>query len=108
MLDLLHTLFEFSEHALDLLIEHLFHTTPRTTEIIVFYIMLSIVGFTAFKLMQALPSWYSRLIEQMVNFWDQEKAKALTHWESQFFIEKINWRLVSIAGIACIVLLIFS
>lgn len=37
-----HYLFELCEHSLDLLVEHIFHTSPKETEIIVFYIMASI------------------------------------------------------------------
>lgn len=37
---LIHYAFEFCEHSLDLMVEHIFHTSPRETQIIVFYIMV--------------------------------------------------------------------
>jgi hypothetical protein len=108
MFALFHALFEFSEHVLDILIEHLFHTDSRTTEIIVFYLMLSIGGGAAIKLMQALPLWYGKLIEQQINFWCQEKAKALSYWQNQSLIEKIKWGSVFMASTTIMVLWVFN
>lgn len=41
MFEVAHFLFEVFESALDHLVEHLFHTEPRETQIIVFYLILA-------------------------------------------------------------------
>jgi len=105
---LLHTLFEFTEHALDMLIEHLFHTDPRTTEIIVFYLMLAIVGGIIFRLLHALPRWYSRSFESLVNVWNHEKEKALAYWQNQSSIEKFKSGSIFMASIILAVLWVFN
>jgi uncharacterized membrane protein YidH (DUF202 family) len=95
---LLHYLFEFCEHTLDLFIEHLFHTDPRTTEIIVFYIMAFIIGCLVLLLIMALPNWYCKACERLMNYWQEEKTKAVEKWQNQPLIEKIKWGSALIAG----------
>ncbi|NOT11493.1 MAG: hypothetical protein HOP23_06650 [Methylococcaceae bacterium] len=87
---LMHTLIEFSEHALDILIEHLFHTDPRTTEIIVFYIMLLAGVGVTLKLMWVLSHWFSTFIEQQIDFWHQEKNKMISTWQAHSVIKKLK------------------
>jgi hypothetical protein len=81
-----------------MLIEHLFHTSPRTTEIIVFYIMLSLGGGAGFKLIQVLSLWYSKFIKLQIDFWSYEKTKALIYWQNQSLIEKIKWVFLIMTG----------
>ncbi|ESS70128.1 hypothetical protein MGMO_125c00020 [Methyloglobulus morosus KoM1] len=105
---LLHTLFEFTEHALDLLIEHIFHTGPRTTEITVFYLMLTIYGSIAFRLLKTLTRWYSRFVGALVSKWHHEKENALTYWQNQPSIEKFKFGSIFMASTAIMFLWIFS
>jgi hypothetical protein len=108
MLAILHTLFEFTEHALDILIEQLFHTDPRTTEIIVFYLMVGIVGSIIFSLLKALPRWYSQFFEMLDNIWNQEKVKAITYWQHQSAIEKVKSGTILMASLIIAVLWVFN
>jgi hypothetical protein len=104
LLEIFHILFEFCEHTLERGIEYLFHTTPRTAEIIVFYIMLAIGAYAAFKLMQALPDWYGKLTKQLIGCWYQEKAKVLSYWQNQSVSEKIKWGSVFMTGVLVMIL----
>jgi hypothetical protein len=105
---LLHTLFEFSEHALDILIEHLFQTDPRTTEVIVFYLMLTISGSITFRLLKTLTRWYSRFVGTLVSKWHHEKENALTYWQNQSSIEKFKLGSIFMASTAIMFLWIFN
>ncbi len=86
-----HITFEFCEHWLDVLIEYLFHTSPRSTEIIVFYIMASIISIIAFKIITALPDFYCQSSERLRNYWYQQKIKATSTWQNQSLKEKVKW-----------------
>jgi hypothetical protein len=98
LLMFLHFLFEFCEHALDVLIEHLFHTDPRTTEIIVFYMMAFAIGCIVFKLIKAVPDWCCKSCERLINYWHHEKKMALVKWQNQPLIEKFKWGSVFITS----------
>ncbi len=108
VLGTLHILFEFCEHTLERLIEHIFHADPRTAEIIVFYIILSIGAYVAFKLMQALPQWYGKLAEQLTDYWHNEKTRTVSYWQHQPTAEKIKWSSIFITSTFFMFLWIFS
>lgn len=105
---LLHTLFEFTEHALDIVIGRIFHTDPRTTQIIVFYLMLAIGGGIILRLLIALPQWYSRLFELLVNAWRHEKETVLAYWQNKSSIEKMKSGSILMASTVIAVLWVFS
>lgn len=94
---LAHYLFEFLEHSLDKLVEHVFHTSPRTTEIIVFYIMLVIGGLIAYTILRKIPRWCCAAQECSCKYWQQEKAKAIQFWECQSPILKAKWYTVALS-----------
>jgi hypothetical protein len=105
---LLHAMFEFSEHALDLIIEHIFHTDPRTTEIIVFYLMLSVGVGAAIKLIKVVKIECDRVIEQQINYWHEEKTKAFDFWQQQSFIEKLKLASILMTISSLVFLWLFS
>lgn len=88
---LVHYAFEFYEHSLDLMVEHLFHTGPRETQIIVFYIMVASGCVIAYLILRKLPGWYCSFCEQVRRYWYQETAKAKIFWESQLRALKAKW-----------------
>ncbi len=108
MLSLLHSLFEFIEHALDILIDLLSLTSPYTTEFIVFCIMFSVSGFLAYIETRPKPKWYSRFMEGLLNSYQQEKTKALSYWHNQSLIKKIQCVSLCVTGITFIFLWLFN
>jgi hypothetical protein len=107
LLSLLHSLFEFIEHAFDFLIELLSLISPYTTEFIVFCIMFSVSGFLAYIETRSMPKWYSRFMDGLINSYPQEKAKALNYWHNQSPIKKIQCVSLCITGITFIFLWLF-
>jgi hypothetical protein len=101
---MLHLVFEFCEHTLEGLIEHLFHVDPRTAEVMVFYVMLSIGAYVAYMFLRKLSAWYTALVEQVSACWQQEKADALGHWQAQSVKGKIQWGAVFMVALLVMVL----
>lgn len=105
---MLHLMFEFCEHTLERLIEHLFHVDPRTAEVMVFYVMLSIGAYAVFKLIQRLPRWYNVLVHWFAAFWQQEKDKTLEHWQAQPVKGKIQWGAIFMTAVLVMILWLSS
>ncbi|SJM95044.1 hypothetical protein [Crenothrix polyspora] len=106
--ELIHTIFEIIEQALDLMIEHLFNTDLHSTQIIVFYILLSIGSFVAFKAINVLSMWYKIWIEKAKYFWNETKLTLSYYSEKLVLLEKIRqWSIVMVL-ISLIMVFIFS
>lgn len=80
LFELIHVSFEFVEEMLDMLIEHIFHKDLHDTQLIVFYLMLSVAGFALYKLLRALPNRYRELKRNLVTGWSQLKKEILAYW----------------------------
>ena len=63
-----------------MLIEHIFHKDLHDTQVIVFYLMLSVAGFALYKLLRALPNRYRELKRNLVTGWSQLKKEILAYW----------------------------
>lgn len=110
LLELIHVSFELVEHSLDMLIEHVFHTDLHDTQIIVFYIMLSIAGFALYKLyklLRTLPRRYREVKENFVTGWSQLKIEILAYWQDLPPTRKAKWSMSFTASITCMLLWAF-
>jgi hypothetical protein len=105
---LLHFLFEFCEHALDVFIEHVFHTDPRTTEIIVFYIMAGVIAAISLRLVLAIPYWYCQICESIKAYWFKKKLELVTLWQVQPITQKVKWGSVFFTSSVLMLALAFS
>jgi hypothetical protein len=74
----------------------------------VFYIILSIGGGLTVKLVQILPLWFNKLIEQLFDYWQQEKAKSIKAWQAQSTLEKIKCSAWLIMALAICILWLFN
>jgi hypothetical protein len=108
LLSLLHSLFELIEHALDILIEILFHSSPYTTEIIVFYILFFISALLAYIGTRAMPAWYSRFMDRLLNAYHHAKANALNYWQSQSLVRKIQCVSLGIPAVILLFIWLFN
>lgn len=61
LLEIVHLTFEFIESALDEMVEHLFHTDTHETQLVVFYILCSVVIYFIYRFISAIPRHYQRL-----------------------------------------------
>jgi glucan phosphoethanolaminetransferase (alkaline phosphatase superfamily) len=80
ILALAHIFFEFVEVNLDGLVEHIFETDVHQTQVIVFYLMLSIAFCGLYYLWYQLPCAYHKSKENMLALWLEQKAFASLFW----------------------------
>ncbi len=100
LLEASHALFEVLEEGFDLLVEHIFHTGTHETQIIVFYLLLSLICYGLYKLWRLSQRWYHALRIT----WSQQKSNAWLYWQESSLLKKIE--IVAI-GLAAVSFLIF-
>ncbi len=111
LLELIHVSYELFEHSLDMLIEHIFHTDRQDTQVIVFYLMLSIAGYALYQLYQLLrtmPRRYREFKENLADAWLQLKKEITAYWHGLSPIGKTKCLMGFMASITCMVLWVFS
>lgn len=90
LFELGHILFEFIEITLDKLVEHIFHTGLHQTQIIVFYLIVSIALGGIYYLWRVLPSVGRRCKASFFALCSSYKACALCYWRQLSLINKIK------------------
>jgi hypothetical protein len=110
VLELLHTLaelghllFELFEASLDRIVEHIFHTGTHETQIIVFYLMLSMALGGLYCLWRTMPRFFRALKENLLAAWRTHKTRLSLYWSESAFNK---FKLVALfnAGLTCLVL----
>ncbi|MGZ5577212.1 MAG: PilZ domain-containing protein [Methylobacter sp.] len=97
LLEFSHLAFEFIESALDHLIEHLFHTDLHQTQVIVFYILLSVIFYGIYTVGKRLPSFYKRCKNSLTVYVSRKKSSLLYYWQEQSLVNKIKLALIGAA-----------
>lgn len=97
LLWLMHILFECVEFILDHLIESLFEIGNRETEIVVFYLLLSLIGAAAYQLYHLLPLWKDQCKEKL----EQQKTETLTQWQELSVLGKMAWWSFFLTAVNC-------
>ncbi len=86
-----HLVMEVIEMGLDRLVEHVFHTEERETELIVFYILLTILGFFIYFIWKLLVALCANLKQNVSQDWFELKDAISTDWEAMPITQKIIW-----------------
>jgi hypothetical protein len=94
-----HALFEVLEEGFDLLIEHLFHTGTHETQIIVFYLLLSLILYGLYRLWHLSLRWYSAFKIT----WARQKSNALLYWRESSVLRKIGIVSITMAAISFLI-----
>ena len=92
--------FEWVESTLDHLIEHMFETDLHTTQIIVFYIIISVIGYLFYRLALLIPRFCSFLLDKLIVMFEINKGRAYLYWYSLTLTSRI--KLIA----ACIVVIV--
>jgi len=82
--------FEWVESSLDHVIEHLFETDLHTTQIIVFYIIMSFIGYLFYRLVLQLPRFFNYLLDKLVVMFEVNKGRAYLYWYSLTMTNRIK------------------
>lgn len=103
LVELGHLLFEIFEASLDHVVEHIFHTGTHETQIIVFYLMLSMAFGGIYYLWRTMASFFRKLKESLLATWRAHKTRLLLYWAESAFNK---FKLVALfnAGLACFAL----
>jgi hypothetical protein len=91
-------LFEWIESSLDKVVEHTFHTDLHDTQIIVFYIMMSVLGYGIYRVTRVMPRYYEWSKEKLIFAWLFNKTRVFFYWQTMSLMEKI--KLISIIAVA--------
>ena len=75
-----HTIFEIIEMGLDWLVEHLFRTNLRQTEIIVFYLMLTLSAVLIYVVWKALVDACNGTCDYLREEWVEFKNAVAQDW----------------------------
>ncbi len=100
VLHLLHLGFEFIEYNLDHLIEHTLHTDLHTTQVTVFYILVSLGLAGLYWLWRIIPPVWRNFMRHQTAFWGRKKSSFLYFWGGQTLSNKIRIIGASVAVIA--------
>ena len=73
-------LFEWIELGIEHLVEHLFHTSHHGAQIITFYILLALTCYFAYSLWRALPRFYHRSKQALLEIWMRRKTEWELYW----------------------------
>ncbi|MDO9168639.1 MAG: PilZ domain-containing protein [Methylobacter sp.] len=104
ILEFSHIAFEVVESTLDEFVEHLFHTDLQQTQLIVFYILVSLVVCGLYLLWRVLPPFCRHSKESLIAICVHKKANLLSYWWEQSLLNKIK---LVVIGIAIITLYVF-
>jgi hypothetical protein len=110
LLELMHVSFELFEQALDLIVEHTFHTDRHETQIIVFYIMLSMAGYglyKLYKLLRTLPRRCRECGESLTAGWLLLKQAISAYWQDLPPAGKARWLMGFTASFTCMAFWVF-
>jgi hypothetical protein len=99
LLEFAHILFEFVESTLDHLVEHLFETDLHATQVVVFYIIMSVAFFGIAGLWQALRRACIRGKDNLFAFWAWEKSTCSIYWLGLTVVQKISLFLTLAIGL---------
>lgn len=82
--------FEVLEIVLDEIVEHLFHTSRHTTQVIVFYIMWCMFICAVYWSSHQLKRLYFNAKEEFPEWWFKVREQAAINWQSLPFGKKIK------------------
>ena len=99
-------LFEWVEYVFDSIISGLFETGHHETELITFYLLLSIGGYLCFRLVRALPRLYRQFKRNQRAAWLRQKRRTTFYWRHLSIFKKIKLFGITSIGFTCLLFLI--
>lgn len=78
--EVVHNLYEWLELGIEHLVEHLFHTSRHGSQIITFYILITLASLILWRLWVVLPRWYHAVRELLLEGWARRKTQIQLYW----------------------------
>ncbi|MFA5984309.1 MAG: hypothetical protein WC782_09855 [Methylococcaceae bacterium] len=107
VLEALHILFEFLESSLDHVVEHLFHTDLHQTQVIVFYILVSMAATAGYFIWLAIYNFYLQCKNHLMATFLLYKTQLYQHLNHQSLTEKIVIFTAANLGLTCLLMFAF-
>ncbi|MGZ8136375.1 MAG: hypothetical protein ACXW1W_04635 [Methylococcaceae bacterium] len=107
LLLIVHMAFEWFEYTLEHLIEHVFHTTRKQSQIIVFYLLLFMGLGVAYYFFRKLPGWYRDCEAYFLSMYWRFKSYLVCYWQGLPSTQKIKVLTSCSAGISCLIFFSF-
>ena len=89
--EFMHLTFEVIEIALDHLVEIIFKTNLQQTQLIVFYILLSLGCVLLFLMWKALPYMCIGLCQNLKADWQELKMAVVEDWQAMSLMKRLLW-----------------
>ncbi len=99
-LHILHLGFEYLEMGLDHLIEHQFHTEMHETQVIVFYVLITLGLIVSYLVGRKIPAALKRISNNLLLYWSRKKLSVRYFWDQKTLAEKIKILGMGITAIA--------
>jgi len=99
-------LFEWVEMTLDTVVEMIFETDLHDTQIIVFYILMSIIGFAAYRLSLLIPGILGRIRKKLLAYYLYRKTAFTVYWHGLSLLNKI--KSIAITCLICFLYIFIS
>ncbi len=87
--EFLHLIFEVIEMTLDRIIEHLFETDLRQTQLIVFYILLAIGAILIYLVWKVLVQLFMGVGRNLGNDWSDLREAIAGDWQGMSMINRV-------------------
>lgn len=97
--EMTHLAFEGVESVLDHFIEHHFHTEMHETQVIVFYIIMSILAIPTYYIAKILPRIYFAMEKHISEMWLNNRNHAQLYWLGMSINDKIKLGLMIIVSL---------
>jgi len=104
LIEFAHVTFEIIEETLDILIEHLLGTGLHDTQVIVFYILFSIIAYGCYRIGRKIPKFYSDTKHNVQLAYTDSKTELISYWQNMSILNKLKW---SAIGAGTLVFLFF-
>jgi hypothetical protein len=106
-LSFIHVLYEWVEFILHEMISGLFETSHSETELITFYLMLSIGFYVLYRFFRVLPRIYRQFKRNQKAAWLRQKRRMAYYWRHLSLFSKIKlFSLTSTGTTTCLLFLI--
>ncbi len=92
-------IFEAVESMLDQFVEHSFHTELHDTQIIVFYIILSVLMIPGYFIARILPKLYFYLESKITTTYQSRKLESQLYWLGLSRNDKIKLGIMIMSGL---------
>ncbi len=102
LFSVLHIAFEWVEFTLEELIELIFHTTRKQSQIVVFYLLWLIFIYGLYRLWRVLPYFLKQLKEQLLAVSLQYKSLITSYWRQPSLLKKIKVALSLALSLYCL------